>query len=129
MSNFDKIFLEYMGSNIPSVNPEDVAKKLAPALKSLPTNVAGALAGVTGAVQNATQQNPDQSALIDKLKNPESKYSSEEITKLQALFTTIGAVKPDQQQKPTQQNTSQEQQQQSPDAKNSTTYGGKLQGL
>jgi hypothetical protein len=131
MNNFDKIFLEYMGSNIPAVNPEDLANKLGPALKSLPTNIAGALAGVTGAVQNATQKNPDQSALIDKLKNPDSKYSSDELTTLQNLFTTIGAIKPNQQQKPSQDKTTpnQQQQQQSPDAKNSTTYGGNLQGL
>jgi hypothetical protein len=130
MSNFDKIFLEYMGNNIPSVNPEDLAKKLAPALKSLPANVSGALAGVSGAVQNATESDPAQSGVIDKLKDPNSKYSTEELTVLQKLFTTIGVNSNQQKpepQKPTDQQSNMNQQ--SPEAKNSTTYGGKLQGL
>jgi hypothetical protein len=131
MSKFDKILLEYMGT-VPSVDTADVAQKLKPAFNSLPQNIKNAVAGITGAMEDSTQENPEEAALIDKLKDPNAKYSDDEIVSLGKLFSTRG-IQFQQPQKPDQKqntlNKPEEETSQQKTTQSSTSYGGNLQGI
>jgi hypothetical protein len=88
MNKFDQTILEYTG-NLPPINPEEVAKRLAPALKAAP-QIAKVMSGVGGAMNDASQKNPEEAMLIDKLKDPDSTFSSEDLAKLQKLMSDRG---------------------------------------
>ena len=134
MTKFDTVISEL--TNLPAINPTDATNKLAAAFKSLPKNVSDVVAGIGGALSDATESDPDEAMLIDKLKNPTTQWTSDDRAKLEKFLQSRGLQSSNQQQQ-VQQKTANQQQQtpnqeeksETPSIKSSTTYGGKLQGL
>lgn len=134
MTKFDKIILELSG-NLPSLNPDEIAKKIGPALKSVPTNVQQAIRGVSGAMEAGTEKSPEEAMLIDKLKDPQSKFTSDDIVRLQKLFLDRGIEFPkkedqnQQNQKQQDQNQQNQNQSEEQEEESSTVYGGQTYGV
>jgi len=134
MTKFDKVISEL--ATLPSINPTDATNKLAPAFKSLPKNVSDVVAGISGALSDATQNNPEDAMLIDKLKDDKAKWSTQEVSKLEKFLTSRGLQFSNQQTQQQQQaakqqsqTTPEENEEETPSIKSSTTYGGNLQGV
>jgi hypothetical protein len=134
MSKFDQTILEFTG-NLPSINPEELTKRIATVAKGLPTNVGNVISGVGGAMNDATQKNPEEAMLIDKLKNPESKFTSDDLSKLQKIFLDRGIEfnqKPEgtpEQEKEENETVGLEPKKETQTTGSSTSYGGQLQGI
>jgi hypothetical protein len=88
MNKFDQTILEYTGT-LPPINPEEVVKRLAPALKSSP-QVAKVMSGVGGAIENAAQPDPKVAEILSKLNDPKSQFSSDEIKTLGGFLNQRG---------------------------------------
>jgi hypothetical protein len=89
MNKFDQTILEYAG-NLPAINPEDAAKKLQAALKGVPPTISKTIAGVGGAIQNATQPDPKIADLLTRFNDPNSKFTSDEAITLGNFFNQRG---------------------------------------
>jgi hypothetical protein len=101
MNKFDQTILEYTG-NLPAINPDELAKKLAPALKANP-QVAKVVGGVGGAMQTATQTDPKVAEILNKLNDPKSQFSPDEINTLTGFMSERGfEFKPTNKQNPTE---------------------------
>lgn len=101
MNKFDQTVLEYTG-NLPTINPDELAKRLAPALKASP-QVAKVVGGVGGAMQNASQSDPKVAEILNKLNDPKSQFSPDEINTLTGFLGERGfEFKPTEKQTPEQ---------------------------
>ena len=131
MSKFDQTILEYTG-NLPAINPEEIAKRIAPALKASP-QIAKAVGGIGGAMQNATQPDPKIAEILNKLNDPKTQFSSDEINTLTGFLSERGfEFKPVDKQAPNQNKPEDEKETTEMQTTSPSSYGvqdKKLQGM
>lgn len=120
MNKFDQTILEYTG-NLPAINPEELAKKLAPALKANP-QVAKVVGGVGGAMQTATQPDPKIAEVLNKLNDPKSQFSPDEVNILTGFMSEKGfELKPLQNKQPTDNNKPEDKKEESTESQTTQT--------
>lgn len=125
MNKFDQTILEYTGSSLPAINTDELAKKLAPALKANP-QVAKVVGGVGGAMQTATQTDPKVAEILNKLNDPKSQFSPDEINTLTGFMSERGfEFKPTNKQNPTENKPEDKKEEESTEAQtpSPSSYG------